>query len=274
MDHWAAVDTVKRDCVHPMPLPPGLWSSLDLSKHSSRNSLTADAIRHGSRTKSSLQLVACVAPHYTSNHESIVRELIRRKFPSDAPFCGIGGIGGAEPRSCRAFAGDRSHRRCILETRLQYVRMKWSIEREDAADFTQDFFTRLLEKEFLDAYDLRKGSLHTFLCTCADRLFMNQARNSKRLKRRAGSPHLPLDFEEAEQELATISRCESPEDRFDKEWVRSLFALGVQRLRVSCENGGKMVHFRLFERCDPKTPIPRPPSQLADESGLLGTRHL
>lgn len=100
VDHWAAVDTVKRDCVHPMPLPPGLWSSLDLSKHSSRNSLTADAIRHGSRTKSSLQLVACVAPHYTSNHESIVRELTRRKLPSDAPFCGIG---GAEPRSGATF---------------------------------------------------------------------------------------------------------------------------------------------------------------------------
>ena len=154
----------------------------------------------------------------------------------------------------------------------KYVRMKWSIEREDAADFTQDFFTRLLEKEFLDAYDLRKGRLRTFLRTCADRLFMNQARNSKRLKRRAGSPHLPLDFEEAEQELATISRCESTEDRFDKESVRSLFALGVQRLRVSCENGGKMVHFRLFERCDPEDADPTPSySQLADEFGLAVT---
>ena len=151
----------------------------------------------------------------------------------------------------------------------KYVRMKWSIEREDAADFTQDFFTRLLEKEFLDAYDLRKGRLRTFLRTCADRLFMNQARNSKRLKRGAGSPHLPLDFEEAEQELATVSRCESPEDRFDKEWVRSLFALGVQRLRVSCENGGKMVQFRLFERCDLEDADPTPSySQLADEFGL------
>ena len=154
----------------------------------------------------------------------------------------------------------------------KYVRMKWSIEREDAADFTQDFFTRLLEKEFLDAYDLRKGRLRTFLRTCADRLFMNQARNSKRLKRGAGSPHLPLDFEEAEQELATVSRCESPEDRFDKEWVRSLFALGVQRLRVSCENGGKMVQFRLFERCDLEDADPTPSySQLADEFGLAVT---
>jgi len=29
----------------------------------------------------------------------------------------------------------------------KYVRTKWNIAPEDAADFTQEFFTRLLEKE-------------------------------------------------------------------------------------------------------------------------------
>jgi DNA-directed RNA polymerase specialized sigma24 family protein len=69
----------------------------------------------------------------------------------------------------------------------KYVRMKWNIAPEDAADFTQEFFTRLLEKESLDSYDSGKGSLRTFLRTCADHLFMNQARDSKRLKRGVGS---------------------------------------------------------------------------------------
>ena len=48
----------------------------------------------------------------------------------------------------------------------KYVRMKWNIDREDAADFTQDFFTRLLEREFLDSYDSHKGRLRTFLRSC------------------------------------------------------------------------------------------------------------
>src|SRR5260370_39933014 len=65
----------------------------------------------------------------------------------------------------------------------KYVRMKWNIAPEDAADFTQEFFSRLLEKEFLDSYESSKGRLRTFLRTCADRRFMNQARDSKRLKR-------------------------------------------------------------------------------------------
>jgi DNA-directed RNA polymerase specialized sigma24 family protein len=88
----------------------------------------------------------------------------------------------------------------------KYVRTKWNIAPEDAADFTQEFFTRLLEKEFLDSYESSTGRLRTFLRTCADRLFMNQARDSKRLKRGVGSAHLSLDFMEAEQELATELR--------------------------------------------------------------------
>jgi RNA polymerase sigma factor (sigma-70 family) len=154
----------------------------------------------------------------------------------------------------------------------QYVRMKWNIASEDAADFTQEFFTRLLEKEFLASYDAHKGRLRTFLRTCADRLFLKQERDSRRLKRGAGSAHLSLDFEKAEQELATVIAFESPEEFFDKEWIRSLFILGVQRLRVSCENGGKLVHFELFERCDLEDADPKPSyARLADEFGLAVT---
>jgi RNA polymerase sigma factor (sigma-70 family) len=154
----------------------------------------------------------------------------------------------------------------------KYVRMKWNIATDDAADFTQEFFTRLLEKEFLDSYDSNKGRLRTFLRTCADRLFMKQVRDSHRLKRGAGNAHFPLDYEEAEQELATVPSSESPEDRFEKEWVRSLFTLGLQRLRASCESGGKMIHFELFVRYDLEDGDLKPSyAQLATEFGLAAT---
>jgi DNA-directed RNA polymerase specialized sigma24 family protein len=163
----------------------------------------------------------------------------------------------------------------------KYVRIKWNLAAEDAADFTQEFFTRLLERQFLAAYDGSKGRLRTFLRTCADRLFMKLERDSRRLKRGAGEAHLsldfPLDFEEAERELGTARgpqspNYESPEECFDKEWVRSLFALGVQRLQTSCENEGKMLHFELFERCDLQDSDPKPSyAQLAGEFGLTVT---
>jgi RNA polymerase sigma factor (sigma-70 family) len=154
----------------------------------------------------------------------------------------------------------------------KYVRMKWNLTADDAADFTQEFFTRLLEKEFLDSYDASKGRLRTFLRTCADHLFMKQMRDSNRLKRGAGSAHLTLDFEEAERELANVVGSDSPEDSFDKEWVRSLFALGLQRFRANCESEGKLIHLALFERYDLDDADSKPTyAQLASEFGLAAT---
>jgi RNA polymerase sigma factor (sigma-70 family) len=131
----------------------------------------------------------------------------------------------------------------------KYLRVRWRVDREDASDLTQEFFARLLERDFLDAYDPAKGRLRTFLRTCVDRLFLNQSRNAQRLKRGGGATHVALDFDQVEQELAAAS-TESPEDLFEKEWVRALFALAVERLRVQFAESGKLTHFELFERCD------------------------
>jgi hypothetical protein len=69
-----------------------------------------------------------------------------------------------------------------------------------------------------------------------------------------------------------VPSSESPEARFDKEWVRSLFALGLQRLRASCASGDKMIHFELFELYDLEDDDPKPSySQLAAKFGLATT---
>ena len=154
----------------------------------------------------------------------------------------------------------------------KYARLKWELAPEDASDFTQEFFTRLMEKEFLDSYDSSKGRLRTFLRTCADRLFMKQVRDSQRLKRGGASEHLALDFDEAERELATLPGPVSPEEYFDKEWVRSLFALGVERLRAHCSGTGKQIHFRLFEHYDLDEGDTKPSyAQLAQTFGIPTT---
>jgi RNA polymerase sigma factor (sigma-70 family) len=132
----------------------------------------------------------------------------------------------------------------------KYVRLRWRLEREDAEDFTQDFFSRLLEKDFLTSYDPAKGKLRTFLRTCIDRMFMNKVRDARRQKRGDAAIHVSLDFEEAEHELAASTQTASPEDYFEKEWVRTLFALAVERLRTQCRQAGKTKQFALFERYD------------------------
>ncbi|HLJ87047.1 MAG TPA: sigma-70 family RNA polymerase sigma factor [Candidatus Angelobacter sp.] len=154
----------------------------------------------------------------------------------------------------------------------KYVRVRWGIRPEDAQDFTQDFFTRLIEKEFLGSYDPAKGHLRTFLRVCADRLFLNQSRDARRQKRGEGAAHVPLDFEEAEREMAKTAHAESPEEYFEKEWTRTLFALAVSRLRAQCDAAGKPIQFALFERYDlEESPLRPTYADLALEFGVAAT---
>lgn len=133
----------------------------------------------------------------------------------------------------------------------KYVRLRWKLNSEDAQDLTQEFFARLIEKDFLSDYDAAKGRFRTFLRTCADRLFLKQSRDEHRLKR--GGIHVAnLDFDEAERELAhaALSASDTMEEYFEREWVRSLFALALERLRSKYVQSGKMIYFQLFERYD------------------------
>jgi len=158
----------------------------------------------------------------------------------------------------------------------KYVRLRWSVDVEDARDFTQDFFLRLIEKDFLHSYDPEKGRLRAFLRTCVDRLFLNQSRDAHRLKRGGVLGHLPLDFDEAEREFVQIARQaeppRSPEDYFEREWVRTLFTLAVERLRGRCESEGKGLHFELFAGYDLDDSESRPSyAGLAARFNLAGT---
>jgi RNA polymerase sigma factor (sigma-70 family) len=137
----------------------------------------------------------------------------------------------------------------------KYVRLRWSLSPEDAQDLTQEFFARLIEKDFLSGYDAGRGRLRTFLRTCADRLFLKQSRDERRLKRGGAGPALldsDEDSDEAERELARVSLAnpDSMAEFFEREWVRSLFALAVERLRDTCARSGKTLHFELFARYD------------------------
>jgi hypothetical protein len=72
------------------------------------------------------------------------------------------------------------------------------------------------------------------------------------LKRGGDARLLSLDFESAEGELRQIEipSPDSMDDFFDREWVRSVFGLSLERLRQECEERGKQMHFRLLEFYD------------------------
>jgi len=86
---------------------------------------------------------------------------------------------------------------------------------------------------------------------------MNEDKAGKRQKRGGNIPHVALDFSAAEEELgatvidpAKIASPESLEQFFEREWIRSLFALAVEDLRNLCEQHERTRTFRLFEAYD------------------------
>src|SRR5882757_5726188 len=139
----------------------------------------------------------------------------------------------------------------------KYVRWRWNRPAEAAEDLTQGFFAELLERDLLDKFDATRSRLRTYLRVCVDSFVMNEDKAGKRQKRGGNIPHVVLDFDAAEEELgatvidpAKIASAESLEEFFEKEWVRSLFALAVEDLRKLCELRERTRTFHLFEAYD------------------------
>jgi RNA polymerase sigma factor (sigma-70 family) len=127
----------------------------------------------------------------------------------------------------------------------KYARIRWRRSNEDAKDLIQGFFATALERETLAAFDPTKAGLRTFLRLLLDRYAANELKAARRLKRGGGVP--PLDFEEAEAELARVTRRrDDPEELLRHEWVRSLFGAAVERLRDELRDSGHARRFRVF----------------------------
>ncbi|HSB64795.1 MAG TPA: sigma-70 family RNA polymerase sigma factor [Thermoanaerobaculia bacterium] len=157
-------------------------------------------------------------------------------------------------------SGDGEARARALETLAEaywkpvytYVRLKAGREHDEAADLTQEFFARLVEKEWLERFDPSKARLRTYLRVLVDGLVANEWKARNRLKRGGGISVLSLDFETVRREVEERSGEGelSPEDFFEKEWVRSVFSMAVERFDERCTADGHALRFALFSAYD------------------------
>jgi RNA polymerase sigma factor (sigma-70 family) len=131
-----------------------------------------------------------------------------------------------------------------------HLRTRWAREPADAEDLTQEFFAAALAGDLFGDYDPERARFRTFLRLCCDRVAARAARDAHRLKRGGGAVHLPLDFADAEVELAAGTGATDVEARFDAETVRSLLAVAVAALREQCSRDGHEIRFAVFERYD------------------------
>jgi RNA polymerase sigma factor (sigma-70 family) len=132
----------------------------------------------------------------------------------------------------------------------KHLRIRWRLPSEQAEDLTQGFFARALEQRMFAGYEPARALFRTFLKTCLDRHVMKDAESRKRQKRGGGSVTLSLDFPGAERELDGLDAPapETLESYFDREWTRHLVGMTLDALRERCEQSGKQVTYRVFER--------------------------
>ncbi len=181
----------------------------------------------------------------------------------------IGGSDGQFPptqRTLLVLAGsdDPAQRRAAWDRLIaaywkpvyKYLRLRCGCDNEQAKDLTQAFFARALEKDDLQRYEAGRAAFRTFLRACLDNFWRTQRTAAQRLKRGGGL--LRQDFEQAERELTATPGHDDPEALFEQEWRRSLWEVGLQRLRDELRDAGAEAVLAVFEACDLADPNQRP----------------
>jgi RNA polymerase sigma-70 factor (ECF subfamily) len=114
----------------------------------------------------------------------------------------------------------------------------------DAQDLTQEFFARLLAKDYLSAAAREKGRFRTFLRVALRRFLANEWDRARRLKRGGARAALSLDTAMAEDRYQAEPGGGLPPDRlYERRWAMTLLEQTLGRLRAEHTMAGKAAEF-------------------------------
>jgi len=116
---------------------------------------------------------------------------------------------------------------------------------DEAADLTQDFFVRLLEKNWLASITREGGKFRSLLLTAVKHFLANARDHASTQKRGGGQPLLSLDEESSEgrYQFEPIDRA-TPDVLFERRWALQILEKVLERLRLEY---ARMEKVDLFE---------------------------
>jgi RNA polymerase sigma-70 factor (ECF subfamily) len=110
---------------------------------------------------------------------------------------------------------------------------------DQAQDLTQEYFARLLEKDYLGQADQSRGKFRSFLLTSFQHFLANEHDRSRARKRGGGLRHLSIDWRDAEARTRyEPSHGMTPERLFLRRWAMSLLDQALARLREEYTRAG------------------------------------
>lgn len=132
---------------------------------------------------------------------------------------------------------------------------------DDARDLTQEFFARVLEKEYLDAADQARGRFRNFLLTVFKRFLANEHQRERAQKRGGGQPLVSIDTDDGERRLSLEpSHDWTPEQEYERRWAMALLEQVLERLQSDYTSKGKA---QVFEALKPYLTIDDAPGSYA-----------
>jgi RNA polymerase sigma factor (sigma-70 family) len=118
----------------------------------------------------------------------------------------------------------------------------------DAEDLAQEFFHRLISKEFLRTVDREKGRFRTFLLTAVQRFLCNEWEKSQAQKRGGGAVFVTWDADAAEQRYCQEpSHDLTPERLFERRWALTVLEKAMQQMRKEYEAADKLLLFNALQ---------------------------
>jgi RNA polymerase sigma-70 factor (ECF subfamily) len=120
----------------------------------------------------------------------------------------------------------------------------------DAQDLTQDFFARLLQKDYLQAAAREKGKFRTFLLVAFKRFLANEWDRAHAQKRGGFAPVVSIDEELAESRFAAEPSHNVPPDvLFDRQWAMTLLERAMTQLQAEYVASGRAKLFEYLQSC-------------------------
>lgn len=140
---------------------------------------------------------------------------------------------------------------------------------EDSQDLTQEFFARLLARNWIADADQTKGRFRSFLLGAMNHFLADEWDKARAQKRGGGQTLLPLELDTAETSFSREPADQTtPEQLFERRWALTVLNTVVERLRAEYEADGRGKLFTQLHPCLVGDRTALPYAELAQQSGV------
>ena len=123
----------------------------------------------------------------------------------------------------------------------------------EAKDLTQEFFLRLIERDYLQHLKHQRGRFRSFMLTLVKHFLLEQRGRAAAQKRGGGRTVFSLD-DPAENRPYLLEPVDdlSPDQVFERRWAQAVFQVALHRLRDEYVESGRGAFFETLKDFQPR----------------------